>query len=128
MAVPPATINRLLLDLQVVASGGRRLPCRILFGKPARGPDPDDWNSPPRAFSERPNGSCGTSGAGSFIQTLTMVDIATRAERSGGQARGLQPACTSTAPAAAVTFGKTLGKTVTAGEPAFDRAASAEGT
>jgi hypothetical protein len=34
-----------------------------------------------------------------------------------GQASSLQPVCTSAAPATAATFAKTLGKTVTAGEP-----------
>ncbi|WP_247494844.1 tyrosine-type recombinase/integrase [Bradyrhizobium sp. 164] len=37
--------------------------------------------------------------------------------RPAGQARGLRPAHTSTLPATATTFAKTLGKTVTVGEP-----------
>lgn len=44
-------------------------------------------------------------------------ELGNRADRRVGQARGLQPACTSTAPAAAAKFAKALGKTVTAGEP-----------
>jgi hypothetical protein len=44
-------------------------------------------------------------------------ELGNRVDRRAGQARGLQPACTSTAPATAATFAKTLGKTVTAGEP-----------
>jgi len=47
----------------------------------------------------------------------TQEELGNRVDRRAGQARGLQPACTSTAPAAAATFAKTLGKTVTAGEP-----------
>jgi hypothetical protein len=47
----------------------------------------------------------------------TQEELGNRVDRRAGQARGLQPACTSTAPATAATFAKTLGKTVTAGEP-----------
>jgi len=51
----------------------------------------------------------------------TQEELGNRVDRRAGQARGLQPACTSTAPATAATFaktlGKTLGKTMTAGEP-----------
>src|SRR4249919_2131346 len=47
----------------------------------------------------------------------TQDELGNRVDRRAGQARGLQRACTSTAPATAATFAKTLGKTVTAGEP-----------
>jgi hypothetical protein len=47
----------------------------------------------------------------------TQEELGNRVDRRAGQARGLQPACSSTAPATAAIFAKTLGKTVTAGEP-----------
>jgi hypothetical protein len=47
----------------------------------------------------------------------TQEELGNRVDRRAGQARGLQPACTTTAPATAATFAKTLGKTMTAGEP-----------
>jgi hypothetical protein len=47
----------------------------------------------------------------------TQDELGNRVDRRAGQARCLQRACTSTAPATAATFAKTLGKTVTAGEP-----------
>jgi hypothetical protein len=46
----------------------------------------------------------------------TQEELGNRVDRRAGQARGLQPACTSTAPATAATFAKTLGKTVAVGE------------
>jgi hypothetical protein len=47
----------------------------------------------------------------------TQEELGNRVDRRAGQGRGLQPACTSTAPATAARFAKTLGKTVTVGEP-----------
>ena len=44
-------------------------------------------------------------------------ELGNRVDRRAGQARGLQTAHTSNAPATAATFAKTLGKRVTAGEP-----------
>src|SRR5450755_3236286 len=46
----------------------------------------------------------------------TQKELGNRVDRRAGQARGLQPACSSTAPATAATFAKTLGKTVAVGE------------
>jgi hypothetical protein len=46
----------------------------------------------------------------------TQEELGNRVDRRAGQARGPQPACTSTAPATAATFAKTLGKTVAVGE------------
>ena len=46
----------------------------------------------------------------------TQDELGNRVDRRAGQARGLQPACTSTAPATAATFAKTLGKTAMVGE------------
>jgi hypothetical protein len=47
----------------------------------------------------------------------TQEQLGNRVDRRAGQARGLPPACTSTAPATAAAFAKTLGKKVKAGEP-----------
>src|SRR5260370_41023781 len=47
----------------------------------------------------------------------TQEELGNRVDRRAGQARGLQRASTSNAPAAAAIFAKTLGKTVKAGEP-----------
>ena len=47
----------------------------------------------------------------------TQEELGNRVDRRAGQARGLQPACTSAVPATTATFAKTLGKPVTAGEP-----------
>jgi hypothetical protein len=47
----------------------------------------------------------------------TQEELGNRVDRRAGQARGLQRACTSTAPETAAAFAKTLGKTVKVGEP-----------
>jgi hypothetical protein len=47
----------------------------------------------------------------------TQEELGNRVDRRAGQARGLQRASTSNAPATAAIFAKTLGKTVKAGEP-----------
>src|SRR6516225_2680299 len=47
----------------------------------------------------------------------TQDELGNRVDRRPGQVRGLQPASTSTAPATAAPFAKTLGKTTTSGEP-----------
>jgi hypothetical protein len=47
----------------------------------------------------------------------TQEELGNPVDRRAGQVRGLQPACMTTAPATAATFAKTLGKTMTAGEP-----------
>ena len=80
LAISSATIDRLLVDVKVVASGGRRR--RAGFYSAIRREVPirtfNDWNSPPPGFCEVDMvAHGGTSVAGSFIQTLTMVDIAT---------------------------------------------------
>lgn len=78
--VSAATIDRLLVDTKVAASGGRRR--RVGFYSAIRREVPirtfNDWNDPPPGFCEVDMvAHGGTSVAGSFIQTLTMVDVAT---------------------------------------------------
>ena len=80
LAISAATIDRLLVDGKIAASGGRRR--RAGFYSAIRHEVPirtfNDWNSPPPGFCEVDMvAHGGTSVAGSFIQTLTMVDVAT---------------------------------------------------
>ena len=80
LAISAATIDRVLGDVKVVASGGKRR--RAGFYSAIRREVPirtfNDWNSPPPGFCEVDMvAHGGTSVAGSFIQTLTMVDVAT---------------------------------------------------
>jgi hypothetical protein len=79
-AISAATIDRLLSDVKVAASGGRRRHAG--FYSAIRREVPirtfNDWKSPPPGFCEVDMvAHGGTSVAGSFIQTLTMVDVAT---------------------------------------------------
>lgn len=80
LSVSAATIDRMLVDVRVAASGGRRR--RVGFYSAIRREVPirtfNDWGNPPPGFCEIDMvAHGGTSVAGSFIQTLTMVDIAT---------------------------------------------------
>jgi hypothetical protein len=80
LSVSAATIDRLLGDVKVAAAGGRRR--RVGFYSAIRREVPirtfNDWNDPPPGFCEIDMvAHGGTSVAGSFIQTLTMVDVAT---------------------------------------------------
>src|SRR3954466_6156508 len=80
LAISAATIDRLLVDVKIAASGGRR--GRAGFYSAIRREVPirtfNDWNSPVPGFCEVDMvAHGGTSVAGSFIQTLTMVDVAT---------------------------------------------------
>src|SRR6266702_7152012 len=80
LTISAATIDRLLVDVKITASGGRRR--RAGFYSAIRREVPirtfNDWNSPPPGFCEVDMvAHGGTSVAGSFIQTLTMVDVAT---------------------------------------------------
>jgi Integrase core domain len=80
LAISAATIDRLLGDVKIAASGGKRR--RAGFYSAIRREVPirtfNDWNSPPPGFCEVDMvAHGGTSVAGSFIQTLTMVDVAT---------------------------------------------------
>src|SRR3982075_1383181 len=80
LAVSAATIDRLLVETKIAAAGGKRR--RAGFYSAIRREVPirtfNDWNSPPPGFCEVDMvAHGGTSVAGSFIQTLTMVDVAT---------------------------------------------------
>lgn len=80
LSVSAATIDRLLGDVKVAAAGGRRR--RVGFYSAIRREVPirtfNDWNDPQPGFCEIDMvAHGGTSVAGSFIQTLTMVDVAT---------------------------------------------------
>jgi hypothetical protein len=70
----------MLVDVKIAAAGGRRR--RVGFYSAIRREVPirtfNDWGDPPPGFCEIDMvAHGGTSVAGSFIQTLTMVDIAT---------------------------------------------------
>jgi hypothetical protein len=80
LSVSAATIDRMLVDVKIAAAGGRRR--RVGFYSAIRREVPirtfNDWGNPPPDFCEIDMvAHGGTSVAGSFIQTLTMVDIAT---------------------------------------------------
>ena len=80
LAVSAATINRMLGDVKVAAAGGRRR--RAGFYSAIRREVPirtfNDWKDPAPGLCEVDMvAHGGTSVAGSFIQTLTMVDVAT---------------------------------------------------
>ncbi len=80
LGISAATIDRLLVATKVAASGGRRR--RVGFYSAIRREVPirtfNDWNNPPPGFCEVDMvAHGGMSVAGSFIQTLTLVDVAT---------------------------------------------------
>jgi hypothetical protein len=80
LSVSAATIDRMLVDVKVAAAGGRRR--RVGFYSAIRREVPirtfNDWFDPPPGFCEIDMvAHGGTSVAGSFIQTLTLTDIAT---------------------------------------------------
>lgn len=80
LSMSAATIDRMLVDVKMAAAGGRRR--RVGFYSAIRREVPirtfNDWGTPPPGFCEIDMvAHGGTSVAGSFIQTLTMVDIAT---------------------------------------------------
>jgi hypothetical protein len=80
LAISAATIDRLLTDTKIAAAGGKRR--RVGFYSAIRREVPirtfNDWADPPPGFCEIDMvAHGGTSVAGSFIQTLTMVDVAT---------------------------------------------------
>ena len=80
LAISAATIDRLLADTKIAAAGGKRR--RVGFYSAIRREVPirtfNDWQDPPPGFCEIDMvAHGGTSVSGSFIQTLTMVDVAT---------------------------------------------------
>jgi hypothetical protein len=80
LAVSAATIDRMLGEVKIAAAGGRRR--RAGFYSAIRREVPirtfNDWKDPAPGFCEVDMvAHGGTSVAGSFIQTLTMVDVAT---------------------------------------------------
>ena len=100
LAVSAATIDRMLGDVKIAAAGGRRR--RAGFYSAIRREVPirtfNDWKDPAPGFCEIDMvAHGGTSVAGSFIQTLTMVDVATGwteclplVNRDGSRCRGDQ--------------------------------------
>jgi hypothetical protein len=79
LAVSPATIDRLLSEVRLVARGGRRR--RAGFSSAVRRTVPvrtfGDWNDPPPGFVEVDFvAHSGTSAAGSFLQTMVLTDVA----------------------------------------------------
>jgi hypothetical protein len=80
LAISAATIDRLLADTKIAAVGGKRR--RVGFYSAIRREVPirtfNDWQDPPPGFCEIDMvAHGGTNVSGSFIQTLTMVDVAT---------------------------------------------------
>ena len=80
LRISAATIDRMLAEVRIAAHGGRRR--RAGFSSAVRREVPvrtfDDWNDPPPGFCEVDLvAHGGMSVAGAFIQTLTMVDVAT---------------------------------------------------
>jgi hypothetical protein len=80
LTVSAATIDRILSATRAAAAGGKRR--RAGYSSAIRREVPirtfNDWKAPPPGFCEVDMvAHGGTSVAGSFIQTLTMVDIAT---------------------------------------------------
>lgn len=80
LTISPATIDRLLSEVRLVARGGRRR--RAGFSSAVRRTVPvrtfGDWNDPPPGFVEVDFvAHAGTSAAGSFVQTMVLTDIAT---------------------------------------------------
>jgi len=75
-----ATVDRVLSEVKVAAAGGRRR--RAGFSSAVRRQVPvrtfNDWGTPPPGYCEADLvAHGGTSVSGAFIQTLTMVDVAT---------------------------------------------------
>ena len=80
LEVSAATIDRQLIDTKIAAAGGKRR--RAGFYSAIRREVPirtfNDWNDPAPGFCEVDMvAHGGTSVSGTFIQTLTMVDVAT---------------------------------------------------
>ncbi|WP_234842836.1 transposase family protein [Sinorhizobium meliloti] len=80
MAVSPATMDRLLTEVRMVARGGQRrragMSSAVRRSVPVR--TFGDWNDPPPGFAEVDFAAhSGTSSSGSFVQTMVLTDTAT---------------------------------------------------
>jgi rhodanese-related sulfurtransferase len=80
LAISPATIDRLLSEVRLIARGGRRR--RAGFSSAVGRTVPvrtfGDWNDPPPGFVEVDFvAHSGASAAGSFVQTMVLTDVAT---------------------------------------------------
>ncbi len=80
LAISAASMDRLLAEARLTASGGRRR--RAGFSSAVRRSVPirtfGDWGDPPPGFVEVDFvAHAGTSAAGSFVQTMVLTDIAT---------------------------------------------------
>ncbi len=80
MTVSPATIDRLLTEVRIIARGGQRrragMSSAVRRSVPVR--TFGDWNDPPPGFVEVDFvAHSGTSSAGNFVQTMVLTDIAT---------------------------------------------------
>jgi hypothetical protein len=80
LEISPASMDRLLSEVRLVASGGRRR--RAGFSSAVRRAVPvrtfGDWNDSPPGFVEADFvAHAGTSAAGSFVQTMVLTDVAT---------------------------------------------------
>jgi hypothetical protein len=80
LAVSPATMDRLLPEVRLIARGGQRR--RAGFSSAVRRTVPvrtfGDWNDPPPGYVEVDLvAHGGTSVAGSFVQTVVLNDVAT---------------------------------------------------
>jgi hypothetical protein len=80
LTISPASMDRLLSEVRLVASGGRRrragLSSAVRRAVPVR--TFSDWNDPPPGFVEVDFvAHGGTSVAGSFVQTMVLTDIGT---------------------------------------------------
>ncbi|MFC7697405.1 hypothetical protein ACFQX9_11920 [Bradyrhizobium sp. GCM10028915] len=78
LAISAATIDRLLMDVKLAAAGRRRAGFYSAIEREVPIRTFSDWNSTVPGFCEVDMvAHGGTSVAGSFIQILTMVDVAT---------------------------------------------------
>ncbi|MER8402145.1 transposase family protein [Mesorhizobium sp. M1348] len=80
LTMSPATIDRLLAEVRVVARGGQRrragMSSAVRRSVPVR--TFGDWNDPPPGYVEVDFvAHSGTSSSGSFVQTMVLTDFAT---------------------------------------------------
>lgn len=80
LSVSPATMDRLLTEVRIVARGGQRrragMSSTVRRSVPVR--TFGDWNDPPPGYVEVDFvAHSGTSSSGNFVQTMVLTDIAT---------------------------------------------------